>query len=72
MNASQIPDRYVEMTADVVRLARAAGPTTRAEDIVRELKGMHPDQNDEDVRKAVGYAARALLSQHDLSGRASA
>ena len=66
MNASQIPDQYVEMAADVVRLARAASPATRAEDIVRDLKTMYPDRDEEDVRKAVSYAACVLLNQHDL------
>lgn len=64
MNAQQIPDRHLEMTADVVRLARAADGTTRAADIRDGIARAYPEASDDDIRMSLGYAARMLLDQH--------
>lgn len=63
ITARQIPDDYVEMTADVVRMARAAEPGTKADAIIERMKRQYPERTLEDIKKSVGYAAALLTRQ---------
>lgn len=58
----QIDD--IEVVADVVRLARAAKPGTRAQSILKRTREMHPGIEDNRIRAACGRAADLLLAQH--------
>lgn len=64
MNAYQIPGDHLELTADVVRLARAARHETRGADILAEMQARHPERSERDIRISMGYAAELLLEQH--------
>ncbi len=54
----------IEVVADVVRLARAAGPGTKAKTILAETRKMHPEIEETRIRRACGKAADLLLAQH--------
>ena len=54
----------IEVVADVVRLARAAEKSARAEDIVADVRRMHPGADEIRIRRACGHAADMLLAQH--------
>ena len=54
----------IEVVADVVRLARAAEPGTKAQSIFEKTREMHPDVEEIRIRKACGTAADLLLAQH--------
>lgn len=58
----QIDD--IEVVADVVRLARAAVPGTRAQTILDRTRIMHPGIEETRIRAACGKAADLLLAQH--------
>ena len=58
----QIED--IEVVADVVRLARAATPGTRAQTILERTRDIHPDVEEVRIRAACGRAADLLLAQH--------
>ena len=60
MNASQIPERDLEMTAHAVRLIRAAPEGTRAADIERDMAAQDPGAEDAQIRRCLGYAARMM------------
>lgn len=60
MHAHQIPEHHLERTADVVRLARAATPGTRAVDIKDQMTIMHPEASERDIIVSMEYAARML------------
>tara|TARA_B100000378_G_scaffold240270_1_gene208493 strand:- start:528 stop:734 length:207 start_codon:yes stop_codon:yes gene_type:complete len=54
----------IEVVADVVRMARAAVPGTRAQTILDRTMTMHPEIGEERIRRACGKAADLLLAQH--------
>lgn len=54
----------IEVVADVVRLARAATPGTKAETILSQTRQMHPEIEEARIRRACGKAADLLLAQH--------
>lgn len=60
INAQEVPEEDLEITADVVRLARATAPGTRAEALRLQVEAMYPEANETQVRRCFGYAARLL------------
>lgn len=64
MKASDIPEDDLEITASVVRRARAAPPGARAAGIRQAIVDDFPDATDETVRRCFGHAARMLSDQH--------
>lgn len=54
----------IEVVADVVRLARAAAPGTKAKAILAQTRQMHPEIEDARIRRACVKAADLLLAQH--------
>lgn len=60
MNASQIPEHDLELTAHAVRLIRAAPEGARAADIERGMAAEAPDAPDGQVRRCLVHAARMM------------
>ena len=54
----------IEIVADVIRLARAAGSGKQGQAILRAAQQMHPDVEEARIRQACGKAADLLLAQH--------
>ena len=66
VHAHQIPDDHLEMTADVVRLARAATPATKGADILDSMRRLYPEEDEARIKRAIGYAASMLMQQLDV------
>ncbi len=65
MIVSQVPESDLEMTADAVRIARAAPKGMRAAGVRNRLVALHPHAPGSDINRCLRFAAALLINQHD-------
>ena len=59
-SARDVPEKDLVITADAVRLCRAATSLTTAQQVLTDLRSFHPEADESQILRCAGFAAKML------------